>query len=129
MEEVANGNWIKKSQRENNHWPLPYTDTTVILANLGKSRYFTTLDLKSGFHQINMRERDRQKTAFNVNNGKYEFCRLPFGLRNAPSIFQHAIDDVLRKNIGKTCQVYIDDIIIFSPNAETHLVHVNTISI
>lgn len=106
-------------------YPIP--DTSVILANLGKSTFFTTLDLKSGFHQILMSKNDRHKTAFSVNNGKYEFCRLPFGLRNAPSIFQRAIDDVLREWIGKCCYVYIDDIIIFSPNAETHLRDIETI--
>ena len=67
-------------------YPMP--DISVILSNLGKSKFFTTLDLKSGFHQITLSENDRCKTAFSVNNGKYEFCRLPFRLRNAPSIFQ-----------------------------------------
>lgn len=100
-------------------YPIP--DTSVILANLGKSSFFTTLDLKSGFHQIFLSEQDRQKTAFNVNNGKYEFCRLPFGLKNAPSIFQRAIDDILREWIGKCCYVYIDDIIIYSPDKISHL--------
>lgn len=106
-------------------YPIP--DPTVILANLGKSKFFTTLDLKSGFHQIILQEKDRQKTAFSVNNGKYEFCRLPFGLKNAPSIFQRAIDDVLREHIGKICHVYVDDIIIFSPNADAHIRDITTV--
>lgn len=106
-------------------YPIP--DTTVILANLGNSKYFTTLDLKSGFHQIEMCEEDRKKTAFGINNGKYEFCRLPFGLKNAPSIFQRAIDDVLREDIGKCCHVYIDDIIIYSADEESHLEHIEKI--
>lgn len=100
-------------------YPIP--DPSVILSNLGKSKFFTTLDLKSGFHQINLAEHDRKKTAFSVNNGKYEFCRLPFGLKNAPSIFQRAIDDVLRDEIGKSCHVYIDDIIIFSDSEQKHI--------
>lgn len=108
-------------------YPIP--DTSVILANLGKSAFFTTLDLKSGFHQILMNEKDRQKTAFSVNNGKYEFCRLPFGLRNAPSIFQRTIDDILREWIGKCCYVYIDDIIIYSPDLGSHLRDIETIII
>ena len=96
-------------------------DPSIIMANLGKAKFFTTLDLKSGFHQINLVERDREKTAFSVNNGKYEFCRLPFGLKNAPSIFQRAIDDILREDIGKCCHVYIDDIIIFSDSERSHM--------
>lgn len=106
-------------------YPIP--DTSIILANLGKSKFFTTLDLKSGFHQIILQEKDRKKTAFNINNGKYEFCRLPFGLRNAPSIFQRAIDDVLRDDIGKFCHVYMDDIIIYSKDADVHLEHIEEI--
>uniref|UniRef100_W8BY62 RNA-directed DNA polymerase n=1 Tax=Ceratitis capitata TaxID=7213 RepID=W8BY62_CERCA len=106
-------------------YPIP--DTSVILANLGKSKIFTTLDLKSGFHQILLAEKDRCKTAFSVNNGKYEFCRLPFGLKNAPSIFQRAIDDILREYVGKICHVYVDDIIIFSPDETSHFEHVDLI--
>ncbi|XP_058811110.1 uncharacterized protein LOC131676002 [Topomyia yanbarensis] len=59
-----------------------------------------------------MREKDIEKTAFAINNGKYEFTRMPFGLKNAPAIFQRAIDDVLRDHIGKICYVYIDDVIL-----------------
>lgn len=100
-------------------YPIP--EITETLSNLGGSKFFTTLDLKSGFHQIQLSEPDREKTAFSVKNGKYEFCRLPFGLKNAPSIFQRAIDDVLREHIGKRCFVYVDDVIIFSRNEQDHL--------
>lgn len=100
-------------------YPIP--NISVILANLGTGKFFTTLDLKSGYHQINLAEKDRKKTAFSINNGKYEFCRLPFGLKNAPGIFQRAVDDILRDEVGKICHVYVDDIIIFSQSAEKHL--------
>jgi len=100
-------------------YPIP--DISVILSNLGKSEYFTTLDLKSGFHQISLKEEDREKTAFSINNGKFEYCRLAFGLKNAPAIFQRAIDDVLRPLIGKVCHVYVDDVIIFSKTSEQHV--------
>ncbi|KAH8294552.1 hypothetical protein KR054_009037 [Drosophila jambulina] len=75
---------------------FPMPSIPMILANLGKAKFFTTLDLKSGYHQIYLAEKDGEKTSFSVNGGKYEFCRLPFGLKNAGSIFQRAIDDVLR---------------------------------
>lgn len=60
-----------------------------------------------------MKQSDIEKTAFSINNGKYEFTRMPFGLKNAPAIFQRAIDDILRDYIGKICYVYIDDVIVF----------------
>lgn len=66
----------------------------IILSNLGNAKYFSKSDLESGFHQILLKENDREKTAFSVNGAKYEFNRLPFGLKNAPSIFQRAIDDI-----------------------------------
>lgn len=88
-------------------------NTLPILAYLGKAKFFTTLDLNSGYRHIYLAERDREKTSFSVNGGTYEFCRLPFGLKNAGSIFQRAIDDLLREEIGKICYVYVGDVIIF----------------
>lgn len=106
-------------------YPIP--DTSTVLANLGKSKYFSTLDLASGFHQVPMSEQDIEKTAFSINNGKYEFVRMPFGLKNAPGIFQRVMDDVLREHIGKICHVYIDDIIIFGDTLEEHLQNLETV--
>lgn len=105
----------------------PMAETSIILSNLGRGKYFTTIDLQSGFHQIKMKEEDIKKTAFSVNNGKYEYLRMPFGLKNAPAIFQAAMDDILRPYVGKFCHVYIDDVIIFSESAEEHLTHIETI--
>lgn len=99
-------------------YPIP--EINDVLPQLGQNKFFSVIDLKSGFHQIPLREADRKKTAFSVNNGKYEFTRLPFGLRNAPSIFQRTLDDILREYIGKICFVYMDDIIIFSKDEEEH---------
>lgn len=106
-------------------YPMP--SINMILSNLGRSKFFTTLDLKSGYHQIELAESDREKTSFSVNGGKYEFCRLPFGLKNASSIFQRAIDDVLRDKIGKICYVYVDDVIVFSETEESHIVHIGQV--
>lgn len=103
-------------------YPVP--DIGNILANLGTGKFFSKLDLKSGFYQINLREEDRQKTAFSTLSGKWEFCRLPLGLKNSPSIFQRAIDDILREGIGAFIFVYMDDIIIYSATQELHLQHI-----
>ena len=100
-------------------YPMP--EISNILDQLGGNKYFTTLDLASGFHQVQMNQRDIEKTAFSVNHGKYEFLRMPFGLRNAPSVFQRAMDDVLRKHIGKRCYVYMDDVVVFGKTLQEHL--------
>lgn len=99
-------------------YPIP--EIYEILANLSKNQWFSIVDLKSGFHQIPLKDSDIEKTAFSVNNGKFEFTRLPFGLKNAPSIFQRTLDDILRDLIGKCCYVYIDDIVIFGKDETEH---------
>lgn len=106
-------------------YPIP--EINEVLAQLGKNEFFSVIDLKSGFHQIPLKEADMEKTAFSINNAKYEFTRLPFGLKNAPAIFQRALDDILREYIGKICYVYIDDIIIFGPDEQTHLSNMETV--
>ena len=100
-------------------YPIP--NITDILDKLGRCMYFTTLDLTSGFHQVEVDEKDIQKTAFSVENGHYEFLRLPFGLKNAPSTFQRVMDNVLREHIGTICLVYMDDIIVFSTSLTEHI--------
>jgi len=106
-------------------YPIP--EINEVLAQLGNNKVFSVLDLKSGFHQIPLKTSDIEKTAFSVNNGKYEFTRLPFGLKNAPAIFQRALDDILHEHIGKICFIYIDDIIIFSKDDDSHLKNLDTI--
>ncbi|XP_050314887.1 uncharacterized protein LOC126749236 [Anthonomus grandis grandis] len=100
-------------------YPIP--NITDILDKLGRCNYFTTIDLASGFHQIEMDPESIPKTAFNVEHGHYEYVRMPFGLKNAPATFQRAMDNVLRGLLGKICLVYMDDIIIFSTSLQEHL--------
>nr|QHA33695.1 polyprotein [Chibugado virus] len=100
-------------------YPMP--EINYVIDQLKGQKFFTTLDLASGFHQIKMKDNDIEKTAFSINNGKFEFTRMPFGLKNGPAIFQRAIDDVLRDYIGKICYVYIDDVIIFGKTLEEAL--------
>jgi hypothetical protein len=100
-------------------YPLP--NITDILDKLGKSQYFTTLDLASGFHQIEMHTNSTEKTAFSVDNGHYEFTRMPFGLKNAPATFQRVMDDILKDLQHRICYVYMDDIIVFSTSLQEHI--------
>lgn len=106
-------------------YPIP--DITEVLAQLGNNKFFSVLDLKSGFHQIPLKESDIEKTAFSINNGKFEYTRLAFGLKNAPAIFQRALDDILHECIGKFCYVYIDDIIVFSRTEDDHICHLGKV--
>lgn len=113
------------AQTITDRYPIP--DINMTLQNLGKARIFSTIDLESGFHQILIRESDREKTAFSLNGAKYEFIRMPFGLKNAPSIFQRCVDDLLRPYIGKFAYVYMDDVLIFSNSPDEHIKHIETV--
>ncbi len=91
------------------------------LERLAKGRYFTVLDLASGFWQIPMEESAKEKLAFITPFGNYEWNVLPFGFTNAPAIFQRAISETLDDLLYQCCLVYIDDIAIFSDTFEQHL--------
>lgn len=106
-------------------FPMPQIEE--ILDNLGKSIYFTTIDLKSGFHQIEMDPEHREKTAFSTAQGHFEFTRMPFGLKNAPATFQRAMNNILAGYIGTICYVYLDDIIIVGYNLEDHLRNISLV--
>lgn len=100
-------------------YPLP--NISDLLDQLGHCQYFTTLDLASGFHQIEVDPNDVEKTAFSVDNGHYEFLRMPFGLKNAPSTFQRVMDNILMGIQNEKCAVYMDDIIIYSSTIHEHI--------
>jgi hypothetical protein len=106
-------------------FPMPNIED--LFGKLGNCRYFTTIDLAKGFHQIEVHPDDRHKTAFSTRTGHYEFNRMPFGLKNSPSSFQRLINHVLRDYINKICVVYLDDILIFSSSIDEHLVSIQKI--
>ncbi|KAL4103608.1 hypothetical protein QTP88_018969 [Uroleucon formosanum] len=99
-------------------FPIPRIDE--ILDQLGRSRYYSTLDLASGYHQVPIREEDRQKTAFSTDKGHYEFIQMPFGLSGAPSTFQRLMNSVLIGINGVKAFVYLDDIIIYATDLRDH---------
>ena len=100
-------------------FPLPRVDDSLDL--LSKSRYFTTLDLSSGYWQVKMNPASREKTAFSNYSGLYEFLVMPFGLCNMPATFQRLMETVLAGLVRKCCMVYIDDILIVGETFEEHL--------
>lgn len=100
-------------------YPLP--NITELFDKLGRSTMFSTLDLASGYHQVELREEDREKTAFSTQSGHWEFLRMPFGLKCAPATFQRAVNNVLRGLQGLHCMIYMDDIIIYSSSLEEHI--------
>jgi hypothetical protein len=91
-------------------YPLPSIEH--ILDQLGYSKYFTTLDLASGFHQIKIKSTDATKTAFSTPQNHYEYKRMPFGLKTAPSTFQRLMNTVLAGLHGSHAFVYLDDIVV-----------------
>ncbi|KZR95795.1 Uncharacterized protein APZ42_010229, partial [Daphnia magna] len=100
-------------------YPLPRIDGT--LDWLYGKKFFTTLDLASGYWQIELEESSKEKTAFIVENNLYEFVRMPFGLCNAPATFQRLMNHILKDVAGQKALVYLDDVIIFSDSFESHL--------
>ena len=100
-------------------YPLPHIDTC--LGSMNGAMWFTTLDLRSGYHAIPIKEADRDKTAFVTRRGCFRYKVLPFGLTTAPSVFQRLMDLVLCGLTYDTCLVYLDDIIVYSTDFDTHV--------
>ena len=100
-------------------YPLPRTDTC--LDAMCGSKWFSTFDLRSGFHQVSMSEEDSDKTAFVTRRGMFKFKTMPFGLCNAVATFQRLMDLVLNGLNLSICLAYLDDIILFSRTPEEHL--------
>ncbi|UYV84440.1 hypothetical protein LAZ67_X002171, partial [Cordylochernes scorpioides] len=106
-------------------YPLPRIDDCF--DSLHGSRYFTSLDLCSGYWQVEVEEQDREKTAFVTPDGLYHFNVLPFGLCNGPATFERLMDNILRTHKWKICLCYLDDVIDFSEDLPSHLTRLKTI--
>lgn len=107
----------KLTVRDN--YPLPLIDDCV--EYLGGKKFFSLLDLKSGFHQVRVAEGSRKYTAFVTPQGQYEYRRMPFGLKNAPAVFQRFVNRVFRDFISSgEIIIYMDDILLATKTWEEH---------
>jgi hypothetical protein len=104
-----------------NKYPLPRIDD--LMDNLSGAKYFSSMDLTSGYHQIVLHPNECDRTAFNTHIGKYEWRVMPFGLTNAPAVFQTVMNRLFGPALNKFLCVYLDDLLIFSQTPDEHLQH------
>ncbi|KAL3688559.1 hypothetical protein R1sor_014868 [Riccia sorocarpa] len=108
-----------------NRYPLPRIDD--LFDRLAGAKYFSRIDLKSGYYQIRIADADIEKTACRTRYGSFEFVVMPFGLCNAPSTFMTLMNTIFREETDHFVIIYIDDILVFSKTWDEHLMHVQVV--
>ncbi|GJU33705.1 putative reverse transcriptase domain-containing protein [Tanacetum coccineum] len=107
------------------HYPLPNIDD--LFDQLQGSSVYSKIDMRSGYHQLRVREQDIPKTAFRTRYGHYKFQVMPFGLTNALAVFMDLMNRVCKPYLDKFVIIFIDDILIYSKNKEEHEEHLKAI--
>ena len=105
----------------------PFPRVSDLMDSLSDACWFSTLDLRSGYWQVEVDPADREKTAFTMQRGLFQFRVMPFGLCNAPSTFQRLMELVLTGLNWEICLAYIDDIVVFGYSWEEHLQHLQVV--
>jgi hypothetical protein len=95
-----------------------------LLDRLRTGKIFAELNFRGAYNLLRIRPGDEWKTTFRTCYGHFEYTVMPFGLTNAPVVFQHLMNDIFREYMDEFVVVYLDDILIFSKNQETHDKHV-----
>lgn len=108
-----------------NKFPLPIIEE--LFEELRGAKWFTTLDLRSGFHQIAVKSEDQHKTAFQTHFGHFKYKVMPYGLTGAPATFQATMNQILAPLLRKCVVVFIDDILIYSKSYEEHVEHIRMV--
>ena len=108
-----------------NKYPLPIIND--LFDQLQGAKVFSKIDLRSGYHQLKIREKDIPKTPFRTRYGLYEYTVMSFGLTNAPAYFMSMMNKVFMEYLDKFVVVFIDDIMVYSKNKEEHKEHLRLV--
>jgi len=108
-----------------NRYPLPRIDD--LMDQLVGARVFSKIDLRSGYHQIKVKDEDMQKKAFRTRYGHYEYTVMPFGVTNAPGVFMEYMNNIFHTYLDRFVVVFIYDILIYSKSEEEHVEHLRIV--